>query len=587
MNKQQIDLDAMRHSCAHVLAQAVMDMFPEAKLGIGPTIEDGFYYDFELPRTLIPEDLALLEKKMKKIVKEDQRFVKKDEPLEKSLEFLRATEQKYKLDLAEQFQQEGRDITFYENVRPSDQKPMFVDLCKGNHVDRTGQIGAFKLLKIAGAYWRGDSNNPMLQRIYGTCWQTQEDLNVYLKQLEEAKKRDHKILGKQLGLFAFSPLVGAGFPMFLPKGNQVKRILEQYITKMKENRGYKFVCIPHVAKDELYVKSGHLGKYDAMMPTMETEEGDKLVLKAMNCPHHFELYKTEPHSYKELPLRYAENTAVYRNEKSGEVNGLFRVRCITQDDTHHFVRHEQIEEEIDMILGLTREVYEHFGFQNFKARVSVRDPEHPEKYFGDDQLWKKAEEKLISSVKRWTDDFFVGEGEAAFYGPKIDIMVEDAIKREWQLTTVQLDFTQPENFDLTYTAEDGKYHRPAVLHVAIFGSVERFLGIIIEHFMGAFPFWLAPVQVRVASVVDKFNDYAQQVVKTLEEAGIRVELDDSSDSLGKKIRNAEMMKIPYVLVVGEKEEESKAVTARDYASKEQKEYSLAEFVELAKEWSKF
>lgn len=587
MNKQQIDLDAMRHSCAHVLAQAVLDMFPEAKLGIGPTIEDGFYYDFELPRTLIPEDLALLEKKMKKIVKEDQRFVKKDEPLEQSLEFLRATEQKYKLDLAEQFKQEGRDITFYENVRPSDQKPMFVDLCKGNHVDRTGQIGAFKLLKIAGAYWRGDSNNPMLQRIYGTCWQTQDDLNAYLKQIEEAKKRDHKILGKQLGLFAFSPLVGAGFPMFLPKGNQVKRILEQYITKIKESRGYKFVCIPHVAKDELYIKSGHLGKYDAMMPTMETEEGDKLVLKAMNCPHHFELYKAEPHSYKELPLRYAENTAVYRNEKSGEVNGLFRVRCITQDDTHHFVRHEQIEEEIDMILGLTREVYEHFGFKNFKARVSVRDPQHPEKYFGDDQLWKKAEEKLVSSVKRWTDDYFVGEGEAAFYGPKIDIMVEDAIKREWQLTTVQLDFTQPENFDLTYTAEDGKDHRPAVLHVAIFGSVERFLGIIIEHYMGAFPFWLAPVQVKVASVVDKFNDYAQKVFKTLAEAGIRVELDDSPDSLGKKIRNAEMMKIPYILVVGEKEEEAKAVTARDYLSKEQKEYSLEEFVKLAKEWSKF
>ncbi len=583
MNKQQVDLDAMRHSCAHVLAQAVMDMFPEAKLGIGPTIEDGFYYDFELPRTLIPEDLPILEKKMKKIVKEDQRFVKKEEPIEQSLEFLRLTEQKYKLDLAEQFQKEGRDITFYENVRPSDQKPMFVDLCKGNHVDRTGQIGAFKLVKVAGAYWRGDSNNPMLQRIYGTCWQNQDDLNAHLKQLEEAKKRDHKLLGKQLGLFAFSPLVGAGFPMFLPKGNNLKRNLEKYITDAKESRGYKFVCIPHVAKDELYVKSGHLGKYDAMMPVMETEEGDKLVLKAMNCPHHFELYKAEPHSYKELPLRYAENTAVYRNEKSGEVNGLFRVRCITQDDTHHFVRHEQIEEEIDMILSLTKEVYEKFGFSNFKARVSVRDPKHPEKYFGDDKLWKKAEEKLISSVSKWTDDHFIGEGEAAFYGPKIDIMVEDAIKREWQLTTVQLDFTQPENFELTYTGEDGKDHRPAVLHVAIFGSFERFLGILIEHYGGAFPFWLAPVQVRVVPVVEKFNAYGQEVLKTLEKAGIKVEIDDSGDSLGKKIRNAELMKIPLVLVVGEKEAESKAVTVRDYATKEQKEYSLDDFLKMIAE----
>lgn len=586
MEKQQIDLDAMRHSCAHVLAQAVMDMFPEAKLGIGPTIEDGFYYDFELPRTLIPEDLPLLEKKMKKILKEDQRFAQKDEPLEQSVEFLRQTGQKYKLDLVEQFKEEGRSITFYENIRPSDKKPMFVDLCKGNHVERTGQIGPFKLLKIAGAYWRGDSNNHMLQRIYGTCWSTQAELDHYTKQLEEAKKRDHKILGKQLGLFAFSPLVGAGFPMFLPKGNTVKRALEKYITKVKENRGYKFVCIPHVAKDELYLKSGHLGKYDAMMPIMETEEGDKLVLKAMNCPHHFELYKAEPHSYKELPLRYAENTAVYRNEKSGEVNGLFRVRCITQDDTHHFVRHEQIEEEIDMILGLTKEIFDKFGFSNFKARVSVRDPEHPEKYFGDDKLWQKAEEKLIASVKKWTDDHFVGEGEAAFYGPKIDIMVEDAIKREWQLTTVQLDFTQPENFDLTYTGEDGKDHRPAVLHVAIFGSVERFLGIIIEHYSGAFPFWLAPVQVQVLPVADKFNDYAQEVAAALKTSEIRVEIDDSADSLGKKIRNAEMMKIPYMLVVGEKEMANKTVTARDYATKEQQEYSLEEFLQISQERNK-
>lgn len=582
MEKKQVDLDAMRHSCAHVLAQAVMDMFPEAKLGIGPTIEDGFYYDFELPRTLIPEDLPLLEKKMKKILKEDQRFLLKEEPLEQSVEFLRQTGQKYKLDLVQQFQDEGKTITFYENVRPSDKKPMFVDLCKGNHVDRTGQIGPLKLLKVSGAYWRGDSNNPVLQRIYGTCWSTQAELDAYLKHLEEAKKRDHKLLGKQLGLFAFSPLVGAGYPMFLPKGNQVKRALENYITDLKESRGYKFVCIPHVAKDELYIKSGHLGKYDAMMPIMETEDGDKLVMKAMNCPHHFELYKTEPHSYKELPLRYAENTAVYRNEKSGEVNGLFRVRCITQDDTHHFVRHEQIEEEIDMILGLTKELFEKFGFSNFKARVSVRDPENPDKYFGDDELWKKAEARLISSVKKWTGDFYVGEGEAAFYGPKIDIMVEDAIKREWQLTTVQLDFTQPENFDLTYTGEDGKDHRPAVIHVAILGSVERFLGIIIEHYAGAFPFWMAPIQAKVLPVGEKFEKYAEEVATTLKQLGMRVELDDTGDSLGKKIRNAEMMKIPYMLVVGEKEMENKKVTARDYVTKEQKEYSLAEFVEMTK-----
>ncbi|OGJ42563.1 threonine--tRNA ligase [Candidatus Peregrinibacteria bacterium RIFCSPLOWO2_01_FULL_39_12] len=577
--KEIIGLDEMRHSCAHVLAQAVLKMFPEAKLGIGPTIDDGFYYDFDLPRTLIPEDLPILEKKMKEIVKQAQVFVKKEEPSDKAIEFLKEAGQSYKVELVKDLAKQGETITFYENLLPNTNKPMFVDLCRGGHVEHTGKIGYFKLLKIAGAYWKGDEKNPMLQRIYGTCWQTQEELDAYLNRLEEAKKRDHKILGKQLRLFTTTPLVGPGYPLFLPRGAELKRILEEYITAIKRKNGYKFVCIPHVAKEDLYIKSGHMGKYEAMMPVMETSEGERIVMKAMNCPHHFELYNSEAHSYRELPLRYAENTAVYRYEKSGEVNGLFRVRSITQDDTHHFVTHDQIKSEIEMVLRITKEVYSKFGFNKFKARVSIRNPEHPEKYFGSDELWKKAESILIEGVKKLADDYFIKEGEAAFYGPKIDVMIEDAIGREWQLTTIQLDFNQPENFDMTYTGEDGKPHRPAVLHVAILGALERFIGVIIEHYSGAFPYWLAPVQVKIVPVAQDFNEYAKKVYEDLCIANVRVELDDSRDSLGKKIRNSEHEKIPYIFVVGEKEMTDKTVAVRDYATKKQEVMPLKKFMD--------
>lgn len=582
-------LYGMRHSCAHMLAQAVLQVFPDAKLGVGPVIDNGFYYDFQLSRALTPEDVKDLQKRMEHIGKQNQTFVRKEKSIAEAKEFLKRgeiaagvkTEQPFKVELVEDLAEMGEtSVSFYENV---DQKNevKFVDLCRGNHSETTGKAGAFQLTTVASAYWKGDAKNPSMQRIYGVCFATQDELKEYLRRLEEAKKRDHKILGKQLGLFAFSPLVGAGLPLYLPNGARLKRTLEAYITSEKEKREYTFVCIPHIAKDALYVTSGHLGKYDAMMPIMETEDGgDKLVMKAMNCPHHFELYKAEPHSYRDLPLRYAENTVVYRNEKSGEVNGLFRVRAVTQDDTHHFVRHDQIGEEIDMILGLTRTVYEKFGFKNFRARVSIRDPEKPEKYFGDDALWKLAEKNLVEGVQRWGAEYFVGEGEAAFYGPKIDIMIEDAIGREWQLTTVQLDFTQPENFDLTYTGEDGKPHRPAVLHVAIFGSLERFMGIIIEHFAGAFPAWLAPVQVKILPVSDQFLPYANEVFTQLQKHGVRVQIDFAAETLGKKIRNAEHMRIPYMIVVGEKETAEKNIAVRDYATKEQKTMSCDELVKI-------
>lgn len=577
--KDKSDVEAMRHSCAHVLAQAVLEMFPEAKLAIGPPIENGFYYDFDLPRTLIPEDLPLLEKKMKHIVKQNQKFVELEKDPGQAVEFLKSVGQDYKVELAEEFKERGDKITFYENIRPQDGKAMFVDLCAGPHVEHTGQVGAFKLTKIAGAYWRGDDTKPMLQRIYGACFATKEELDAHLHQLEEARKRDHRVLGKQLGLFTFSPIVGAGYPMFLPKGAQLIETLAEYITDMKKAHGFKFVRIPHVAKEDLYIRSGHMGKYDAMMPVMETADGERYVMKAMNCPHHFELYNSEMHSYKDLPLRYAENTAVYRNEKSGEVSGLLRVRSITQDDTHIFVAHEDIESEIDMLLDLTKELFGKFGFEDFKAQISIRDPKNPDKYFGDDELWSKAENRLIESVKRWGSEYVVEEGEAAFYGPKIDIMLRDAIGREWQLTTIQLDFNQPENFEMTYIGEDGKEHRPAVLHVALFGSFERFLAIIIEHYAGAFPAWLAPLQVRILPVAEKFLDYSKEVQVQLEKEGIRVDMDDSNETLGKKIRNAEMMKVPFMLVIGEKEVQEKTIAVRDYATKEQKDMNVSDLLQ--------
>lgn len=566
-------LHNIRHSCAHLLAAAVRTLWPGAKNAIGPAIENGFYQDFDLGDVKISEtDFPRIEKTMHEIVKKWGPFLAKEVSAEQARKDFAWNE--YKLALIDEFSGGGKTIT--ENDPGN-----FLDLCRGGHSENPAQeMQHLKLLTVAGAYWRGDEKNKMLTRIYGTCFETSEKLAEYLERLEQAKKRDHRLLGKQLELFTHSPLVGGGLPLFLPRGALLKKILEDYIREEKEKRGYQFVWIPHIAKDSLYEKSGHLGKYDAMMPIMENEDGDKFVMKAMNCPHHFEIYRATQHSYRDLPLRIAENTTVYRNEKSGEVNGLFRVRCVSQDDTHHFVRHDQIESEIDMILGLTKAVYDRFGFKNYKARISIRDPKKPEKYFGDNALWEKAEAKLIDAVKRWGSPYFIGDGEAAFYGPKIDLMVEDAIGREWQLTTVQLDFTQPENFELKYIGEDGREHRPAVLHVAVLGSFERFMGILIEHFGGAFPAWLAPVQAQIIPVAQEFVEYGREVLAKMRGHGLRVELNDSADSLGKKIRSGEMMKIPYLAVIGEKEKSSGTLMIRTHGEKEQKALKLDEFVQI-------
>jgi len=556
-------LDNIRHSLAHLLAAAVLKKFPKAQLGVGPVIENGFYYDFLLPRSLTPADLEEFEKTMRELIKQNLPFSGKKITGAAAKKMFRG--QKFKLDLIKQFVKEKQSLTAYAILQPGSGQAgtIFTDLCRGGHVKNTKEISpdAFKLTKTAGAYWRGDEKKPQLQRIYGLAFSTKKELDEYVKMQEEAEKRDHKILGRQLKLFTFSPLVGSGFPMYMPRGAHVRTAILNYMTQLKVARGYSFVWTPHLAKEELYVKSGHLGKYDSMLPAIQTED-ERLVVKPMNCPHHFEIYKSEPHSYRDLPLRIAENTTDYRNEKSGELNGLFRVRSLTQDDTHHIVRHDQIASEIDLILGLTKEVYGTFGFKNYRVDISTWDPKQPKKYFGTEKLWDEAEKALVAGAKRWGAPYEVVPGEAAFYGPKIDVRVEDALGRSWQLTTVQLDYNQPENFDLTYVGEDGKPHRPAVIHAAILGSIDRFMGIVIEHFAGAFPVWLAPVQAVILPVSEKYLAYAKKVFKEMTDGGIRVELGDANETLGKRIRVAEMQKIPYILVVGEKEENNKSVNVR-------------------------
>lgn len=571
----------LRHSCSHLLAQAVMQMFPEAKLGIGPPIENGFYYDFDLPRTLIPEDLKLLEDKMRTIAKEKQKFVRRDEPIDAAAEFLKKAEQPYKLDLVQEWKKKDQpSVSFYENVDGQGQVK-FVDLCEGNHVENLGEVKAFKLLHTAGAYWRGDEKNKMLQRIYGTCFETKEELDAHLKQIEEAKKRDHKKLGRELDLFLISDDVGGGLPLFTPKGLLLRRQLENFLTSEKEKRGYSFVWTPHIAKSDLYVRSGHWQKYDAMYPPMNfPDDEEAYVPKAMNCPHHFPIYLSRKHSYRELPIRLAENGTVYRNEKSGELNGLFRCRALTIDDTHTFVRHDQIFSEYSNVTNLIKEVYKKFGFTKYHVRISVRDEKHASKYMGSEKLWKQAEEALVEAAKQNDLPYEMGPGEAAFYGPKLDFMIEDALGREWQCSTAQLDFVQPENFDLSYTGQDGKEHRPAVMHIAVVGSIERMLGILIEHYAGAFPLWLAPVQVRMLPVSDTFLPYAHTIEEILKNEGYRVEVDDSAEGLGKKIRNAEMQKIPYMVVVGEKELAAQTVAVRDYATKKQEVMNVKEFLKM-------
>ena len=549
-------------------------MFPEAKLGIGPNIENGFYYDFDLPRTLIPEDLPILEKKMKQIMKQNQKFTRREEPAARAIDFLNQTGQKYKVELAKEFSEAGEAISFYENFKPNTDEPTFVDLCEGPHVDHTGQIKAFKLTHTAGAYWRGDSDNPMLQRIYGVCFASQEELSDYLTMMEEAKKRDHRKLGEELDLFNTYEKAGAGLVYWHPKGGRIRSLIEDFWKKEHFKNGYELVYSPHVGKSWLWETSGHLDFYkEGMYSAMKIDDEDYYV-KPMNCPFHIMMYNYRIHSYRDLPMRWAEMGTVYRYEASGVLHGLLRVRGFTQDDAHIFCTPDQIEDEIAEVLRFSLNMWKVFGFTEIKAYLATR----PEKAVGEEKKWNQAIKSLEKAVKKEGVEYELDEGGGAFYGPKIDLKVKDALGREWQMTTIQFDFNLPERFDMTYVGEDGKEHRPYMVHRALLGSFERFFGVLTEHYAGAFPTWLAPVQAAVIPVSDKFDEYAKKVVKELREAEVRVELHNADETLGKKIRNAEKQKIPYMLVVGEKEEQDKNLAVRDYATKKQDVMDMKTFL---------
>lgn len=573
------DVSLMRHSCSHVLAQAVLQMFPEAKLAIGPAIENGFYYDFELPRTLIPEDLPLLEKRMKQIVKQNQKFVRKEEPGEKALEFLHKTGQTFKTELASEYIKEGQAISFYENLMP-DGKAMFVDMCEGPHLDSTGKIGAFKLTHTAGAYWRGDSERPMLQRIYGVCFATQAELDEHMKMLEEAKKRDHRKLGKELSIFCFDDDVGPGLPLWLPNGGVLIEQIEGLAKKMEDKGGYKRVRTPHLAKESMYLKSGHLPYYkETMFPPMELDDGVKYYLKAMNCPYHHKIFAAEPKSYRDLPLRLAEYGTCYRFEQTGELFGLMRVRCLQMNDAHIYCTKKQFASEFHAVNEMYLNYFKIFGIKKYVMRFSTHDSaELGKKYINEPKLWKETEDMVRQVLIKTKTPYVEVANEAAFYGPKIDVQVWSAIGKEFTLATNQVDFAVPKRFGLVYVNEEGKEETPLCIHRAPLGTHERFIGFLIEHYAGAFPVWLAPVQTIVLCVSDKFNEYAGKIVAELKEAGVRVEFDDSNETLGKKIRSAEMRKIPYMLVVGEKEVTAGTVTVRDYATKKQEAMGVGEFV---------
>ncbi len=572
MSNDDLHLEHLRHSCAHLLAAAILELYPNAKRTIGPAIESGFYYDFDFMGEKVSEaDFPKIEDKMKELVKSWKGFERTEVSKEEALELFADNE--YKRELIEEFSGEGQSLTLYKSGE-------YVDLCRGGHSPHpNNDLKHFKLLSVAGAYWRGNEKNKMLTRIYGTAFPKREALDNYLLMQEEAKKRDHRKLGKELELFLISQDVGAGFPIYQPKGFLVRRALETWLTKEKEKRGYQFVWTPHIGKSDLYKKSGHWQKYDAMMSPMKVED-DEYVMKPMNCPHHFQIYLERPKSYRELPLRIAENATVYRFEKAGELNGLLRVRSLTQDDSHIFVRHSQIADEIDNILDLSTYIYETFGFTDYRARISTRDPKNPDKYLGDPKNWDIAEQALIDAVKRHNIPHFIGEGEAAFYGPKIDIVVKDALGREWQLTTCQLDFVQPENFDMSYIDEGGEKIRPAVLHVAILGSYDRFLAILIEHYAGAFPFWMSPVQIALIPIAERHVLAAQNMAVKLREQGYRVVVDDKSEPMGAKIRAATLQKVPFMGIIGDTEVADNAVSVRTRKGEDLKAMSFENFLSL-------
>ena len=564
--EQENRLERIRHSSAHIMAQAVLEIFPQGKIAIGPPIEDGFYYDFDLPRNLTPEDLSVIEKRMRAVIHEDHPFERRELSAVEARQIFQ--DQPYKLELIDGLEKGGRDeygekidsaavISIYTHDD-------FVDLCRGPHVASTGKIDpeAIKLLNIAGAYWRGDEHNPMLQRIYGTAWESAAELDAYLNRLEEAAQRDHRNLGRDLDLFSFSQDVGPGLALWHPKGGRIRAVMEDYWAEKHRQGEYERVYTPHIGKANLWETSGHLNWYkDGMYSAIQIED-QAYYLKPMNCPFHVQIFRSRVRSFRDLPMRLAEFGTVYRYERSGTLHGLLRVRGFTQDDAHLFCRPDQMSAEIERVLEFSLSVLRDFGFKDFDMELSVRDPNNLAKYAGTEENWQMAEEALASAMAAISYPFKRVEGEAVFYGPKIDIKVQDALNRAWQISTIQFDFWLPEAFQIEYIGSDGQPHRPYMIHRALLGSMERFFGLLIEHYKGAFPVWLAPVQAVLIPIADRHLDYADKIRADLKNAGLRIEIDDSSDRMANKIRKAQEQKIPYMLIVGDREVNNASLSLR-------------------------
>ncbi|MCG9973068.1 threonine--tRNA ligase [Christiangramia crocea] len=565
---------AFWHSTSHVMAQAIQDLYPGAKLTIGPAIERGFYYDIDFGDQKISEsDFKKIEDRMLEIARGKHDFQMREVSKQEALDFYKKESNPFKVELIENL--EDGDITFCDH-------DTFTDLCRGGHIPNTGIIKAVKLMNVAGAYWRGDENNPQLTRVYGISFPKQKELKEYLEFLEEAKKRDHRKLGKELELFTFSQKVGQGLPLWLPKGAALRERLENFLKKAQKRAGYEMVVSPHIGSKELYVTSGHYAKYgeDSFQPISTPNEGEEFMLKPMNCPHHCEMYNASSWSYRDLPKRFAEFGTVYRYEQSGELHGLTRVRGFTQDDAHIFCMPEQLDEEFKKVIDLTLYVFSSLGFEDFTAQVSLRDPENKEKYIGSDDVWEKAESAIINAANEKGLNYVVETGEAAFYGPKLDFMVKDALGRSWQLGTIQVDYNLPERFDLTYKGSDNESHRPVMIHRAPFGSMERFIAILLEHTGGNFPLWLMPEQAIILSLSEKYEKYSQKVLSLLENHEIRALVDNRNETIGKKIREAEMNKYPYMLIVGEQEANDGTISVRKHSEGDLGTMKIEDFANL-------
>ena len=567
---------AFWHSSAHLMAQAILKLYPDAKLTIGPAIEQGFYYDIDfVAHKLTEQDFPKVEKLMLELARGKHEFNLREVSKADALDYYQGKDNKFKVELIENLP--DGEITFCDHDD-------FTDLCRGGHLPNTGFIKAVKVMSVAGAYWRGDENREQLTRVYGISFPKQKDLKEYLELLEEAKKRDHRKLGKELKLFTFSQRVGQGLPLWLPKGAALRERLENFLKKAQNEAGYDQVVTPHIGNKELYVCSGHYEKYgeDSFQPISTPAEGEEFLLKPMNCPHHCEIYKSQPWSYKDLPVRFAEFGTVYRYEQSGELHGLTRVRGFTQDDAHIFCTPDQLDEEFKKVIDLVLYVFNSLGFENFTAQVSLRDPENKTKYIGSDDNWHKAEEAIINAAKEKGLNYVVETGEAAFYGPKLDFMVKDALGRSWQLGTIQVDYNLPERFELEYKGSDNEMHRPVMIHRAPFGSMERFVAILLEHTAGNFPLWLTPEQVSILSISEKYENYSKKVLELLKNNEIRAIFDNRSETTGKKIREAEMNKVPIMLIVGEKEEETNTVSIRKHGGEDLGTMKVEDFIQWMK-----